>query len=191
MVKLIFRYGTINSSKTANLLMVAHNYTAQKKNIFLIKPSCDTRDSDIMIKSRAFQDGQIAHLIITPNIDNINEYIKDYSNIQCILVDECQFLSEDNINALRQIPLDIPVICYGLRTDFTGKLFSGSTRLFEIADTIEEIKTVCIHCNHKAIINSKFTFDSTGKKHIIYQGNQIDLGGEEKYEPLCWNCWKK
>ena len=190
MVKLIFRYGTMNSSKTANLLMVAHNYLAQKKEVFLIKPACDTRDSLTTIKSRAFEEGMLSNLVITPEMETIEEHIKVYDKIDCILVDECQFLSEKNIDALRSIDMDIPVICYGLRTDYKGKLFSGSRRLFEICDTIEEIKTVCVRCNKKAIINSKFLLIE-GVKNTIYEGEQIDLGGEEKYEPLCWNCWKK
>jgi thymidine kinase len=189
MPKIIFRYGTMNSSKTANLLMVAYNYQVQNKAIFLIKPSCDTRDSENKIFSRAFKEGVSCNLIITPEIDDINPYLPKDINIACILVDECQFLSSININALRTINQNVPIICYGLRTDFTTKLFPGSMRLFEIADTIEEIKTVCVNCNHKAIINSKFTIKENGTKEILYSGNQFDLGGEEKYEPVCWNCW--
>lgn len=191
MVKLVFRYGTMNSSKTANLLMVAHNYLAQNKEIYLIKPVCDTRDGLVSIKSRAFKEGMLCNLVMTPEMSSIEELLTEYTNLQCILVDECQFLSEKNIDALRKVKLDIPIICYGLRTDYKGKLFSGSRRLFEISDSIEEIKTVCVKCNKKAIINSKFIINEKGIRSIVYEGEQIDLGGEEKYEPLCWKCWEK
>lgn len=190
MVKLVFRYGTMNSSKTANLLMVAHNYLAQNKEICLIKPACDTRDGPKSIKSRAFKEGMNCDLIMDPQMTAIDEYITNYNNLQCILVDECQFLSEKNIDALRAVKFDIPIICYGLRTDYRGNLFSGSRRLFEVCDSIEEIKTICVKCNNKAIINSKFRINEEGCRTIIYEGDQIDLGGEEKYEPLCWKCWK-
>ena len=191
MVKLVFRYGTMNSSKTANLLMLTYNYLAQNKEFYLIKPACDTRDGLVSIKSRAFKEDMICNLVMHPEMDSIAELLTDYKNLQCILVDECQFLSEKNIDALRKLKLDIPVICYGLRTDYRGKLFSGSLRLFEVCDTIEEIKTVCVKCNNKAIINSKFIINEEGNRTIIYEGEQIDLGGEEKYEPICWNCWYK
>jgi len=191
MSKLTFRYGTMNSSKTANLIMVAHNYYSQDKQIFLIKPDCDTRFGNDMIKSRAFEKGLKADLILSPYTNDINTYINNYEKLECILVDECQFLSVENIEALRNINLNIPVICYGLRTDYRSKLFPGAQRLMEIADSIEEIKTVCVFCSNKAIINSKY-YVQENKQYIIKDGNiQIDLGGNEKYQPLCWNCWNK
>mgnify|MGYP006108747643 CR=1 FL=1 len=186
---LIFRYGTMNSSKTANLLMSAHNYIATNKKIFVIKPSTDKRFDINIIKSRAFSKGMIVDLIMSEEIEDISHYINN--EISCIFVDECQFLSCKNVDSLRNIKFDIPIICYGLRTDFKGKLFEGSRRLFEIADKIEEISTECVMCNRKAIINSKFIINGEGNREIIYDGNiSVDLGGEEKYQSVCWNCWK-
>ncbi len=191
MVKLIFRYGTMNSSKTANLLMVAHNYIDQDKKVILIKPKCDTRFGENNIKSRAFEQGMKADIILDPKETNLEHSLLLFKNPVAILVDECQFLSRENIDSLRNCNLDIPVICYGLRTDYTGQLFSGSLRLMEIADTIEEIKTVCVWCNNKATINAKYLVDDSGEKTIIRNGStEIDLGAEEKYIPICWNCWK-
>lgn len=190
MTKLIFRYGTMNSSKTANLLMIAHNFMSQNKNVFLIKPDCDTRFGNDIIKSRAFDTSFKVDLIMTKEISDINIYLEKYDNLQCILVDECQFLSVDNINAFRKINLNISIICYGLRTDYKTNLFEGSKRLLEIADEIEEIKTVCVNCSKKAIINSKYYIDKNTNKFIIKEGtNDIDLGSEDKYQSLCWNCW--
>jgi thymidine kinase len=190
MPKIIFRYGTMNSSKTANLLMVAYNYSAQDKQVFVIKPECDTRFGSDTIKSRAFENGIKADLMINPELEDINEYINVYEKLECILVDECQFLSSKNIEALRFVKRDVPIICYGLRTDYRSKLFPGSQRLMEIADTIEEIKTVCVCCSNKAIINAKYYIDKDNKIFIREGTSEIDLGGEEKYQPLCWKCWQ-
>ena len=191
MPKIIFRYGTMNSSKTANLLMIAHNFKSQNKNVFLIKPDCDTRFENDIIKSRALDTLFKADLIMTKEISDINIYLEKYDNIQCILVDECQFLSFDNINSFRKINLNIPIICYGLRTDYKTNLFEGSKRLLEIADEIEETKTICVNCSKKAIINAKYYIDkNTNNKCIIKEGtDDIELGYEDKYQSLCWNCW--
>jgi len=190
MPKLYFRYGTMNSSKTANLLMVAHNYRSQGKVAILIKPQIDTRDGLETIKSRAFSHKIDVDIILNSGTKDIsfNENISP----DCILVDEAQFLSMENVDALRNLPYDIPIMCYGLRTDYRSKLFPGAQRLMEVADNIEEIKTVCVNCHNKAIINAKYYLDSqTGKKIVIHDGSsEIDLGAEEKYNPLCWNCWK-
>ena len=188
MPKLYFRYGTMNSSKTANLLMVAHNYRSQGKQVLLVKPLCDNRFDLQMITSRAGQQ-MPADLLISPDMTSLS--ISD--QVVCILVDEAQFLSEINIDALRNISLNIPVICYGLRTDYLSKLFPGSKRLMEVADSIEEIKTICVVCEKKAIINAKFYIDEEeNRKKIIRDGSsRIDLGAEDKYQPMCWKCWKR
>ena len=187
MPKLYFRYGTMNSSKSSNLLMVAYNYISQCRKIILIKPKCDTRfGKNEIISSRALE-GIKADILLEP--DTCNFYIEN--GVECVLVDECQFLSEKNVEGLRLISQIIPVICYGLRTDYKGKLFIGSKRLMEIADEIEEIKTICINCNNKAIMNAKYYRNSDGKKIITKEGNNvIELGSEEKYQPMCWKCWK-
>lgn len=186
MKKLYFRYGTMNSSKTANLLMVAHNYHSQNRKVLLVKPDIDNRFGFDIIKSRALE-GMKADVILHSNDTAI---CVNMENVDCVLVDECQFMSEKNIDALRNLTEFAPVICYGLRTDYRGRLFTGSKRLFEVADTIEEIKTICVNCNKKAIINAKFSIvDNT--KTILHDGScELELGAEEKYQPMCWNCWK-
>lgn len=191
MPKLYFRYGTMNSSKSANLLMVAHNYKSQGRKILLIKPEVDVRSGAKTIASRAIP-GVDADIIMRPDVDHLIELTGKITteNVQCVLVDEAQFLSELNIDQLRSLTDVVPVICYGLRTDYKSRLFSGSKRLMEIADTIEEVKTVCSDCDKKAIINAKYYISSIHGKIITKEGSDdIDLGGEEKYQPLCWHCW--
>lgn len=185
MPKLYFKYGAMNSSKTANLLMIAHNYRTQGKNVILIKPSIDTRFGEFKITSRAME-GLNADIILSPDTDL---FCIDLENIHCILVDEAQFLSEKNVEDLRQLTNRVPVICYGLRTDYRSRLFTGSKRLMELADTIEEIKTICVQCNHKAIINAKFQQDKSSKTIIKDGSSKPDLGAEEKYQSMCWKCW--
>ena len=134
------------------------------------------------------------NLILAPEVTNISSFLNDVS---CILVDEAQFLSRDNVNMLRGISMTIPVICWGLRTDFTTKLFPGSQRLMEVADSIQEVKTICVGCERKAIVNAKFFRDSeNGSKNVIRElsretNSQIELGAEEKYQPMCWQCWQE
>ena len=182
-----FRFGTMNSSKTANLLMVAYNYRSRNKKIVIMKPSVDVRMSKTKIVSRAVP-AMEATEIIQPHTADFSHISTD---VKCVLVDEAQFLSDENVDALRTLSIRVPVICYGLRTDYRGKLFNGSKRLFEIVDTIEDISTVCDLCDGKAIINAKFGVDHKGKKHIINEGSGApDLGAEEKYMPLCWVCWR-
>ena len=106
-----------------------------------------------------------------------------------MLVDEAQFLSEKNVEALRALTKQIPVICYGLRTDYRSRLFTGSKRLLELADVIEEIKTICVKCDRKAIINSKFYTDNVNRIIVRDGSEEPDLGAEEKYQPMCWKCW--
>lgn len=180
-----FRYGTMGSSKTMNLLMVAYNYKQQHKNVLCLKPSIDNRSGADIISSRTGFERK-ADFIIKENdniIINLQEAIEN--NIVCILVDECQFLTKEHIDQLRQITKKITVICYGLRTDYMTNLFAGSKRLMEIADSIEEVKTICTYCNKKAIINMKKCGDTIIKKGCI----KPDIGGDEKYCASCWNCW--
>lgn len=189
MPKLYFRYGTMNSSKTANLLMVAHNYLAQKKSIFLIKPIIDNRTNINTISSRVGIN-MIAN-IVTTSETNLLE-IQQIRNCDCILVDECQFLTPLQIEQLRELTIYIPVICFGLRTDYKTNLFPGSRRLMELADNIEEVKTICVECNNKSIINAKFLIDEKGQKMIVREGSsEPDIGAEEKYQAMCWKCFSK
>lgn len=184
MAKLYFRYGTVGSAKTMNLLAVAHNYRQQEKKIILIKPTLDVRFGKSLIRSRAGLQEE-ADLLIDHN-ESIPESLLD--KLSCILVDEAQFLSPRNIDQLRLITIEknIPVICYGLRADFRGNLFPGSQRLMELSDTIEEIKTTCAYCNKKAIMNLKHTNGIPTR-----EGPSVDLGAEEKYFPACYGCYEE
>lgn len=196
MTKLYFKYGTMNSSKTANLLMVTHNYISQNRKVLLIKPQCDTRWGEDggtynLISSRVGTSMK-ADIVLAPDVTNISAFLVDVS---CVLVDEAQFLSTDNINMLRNIAMTIPVMCWGLRTDYTTKLFEGSKRLMEVADSIQEVKTICVGCERKSIVNAKFTIDQEAAGKIIIKNNdsknQVDLGSEDKYQPMCWQCWQE
>jgi thymidine kinase len=179
--KLYFRYGTMNSSKTMNLLMVAYNYEQQKKKIITIKPKIDNRFGEDYITSRTGMKRKADFVI-----DSIERIPTFYGqDIDCILVDEAQFLSPQQVEDLRMLSLTIPVICYGLRTDYRSILFPGSKRLMELSDSIEEIKTVCTYCSKKSIINMK-CIDGI----VIKSGDKcLDIGCEEKYIPVCWKCW--
>lgn len=188
MAKLYFRYGTVGSAKTLNLLAVAHNYRQQNKKVVLLKPSIDTRFGVEEIKSRAGLSMKADYLIY-PDSDVVEFKQKttdiDYPTFEganCIIVDEVQFLRAENIDQLLKVTIvmDIPVICYGLKTDFKGFLFQGSKRLMELADSIEEEKTTCAFCNKKAIFNLKL-IDGVA----VREGETIDLGTEEKYLPAC------
>jgi thymidine kinase len=182
MAKLYFRHGTVSSAKTLNLLAVAYNYKQQGKKVLLIKPSLDNRFGEDKIKSRAGLEQQ-ADLLVDEDTKISSSMLE---GISCVLVDEAQFLSVNLINQLREISVfkNIPVICYGLRADFRSKLFEGSQRLLELADTIEEVKTTCAFCNRKAIMNLKH---SNGLATI--EGPSVDLGAEEKYYPACYSCY--
>ena len=187
-----FKFGTMNSSKTANLLMLAHSYKNQNKKILLVKPSIDTRYNKDIIFSRAFKEGIKADLIINEEDSKLSIDYSSLSTLSCILIDEAQFLSRNIILDLKNISTFVPVICYGLRTDYKGHLFEGSKALFELADDIEQIKSICSFCDNIAIINSKFYISKEGKKVFIYEGSDnVDLGNEDKYQAVCWSCWRK
>lgn len=184
MAKLYFRYGAMGSAKTLNLLAVAHNYRQQGKEVLLLKPDFDDRFGKENIRSRAGL--QIsADLLVTSATDLL---AMDLEGICCILIDEAQFLAANIVEQLREITLsrNIPVICYGLRTDFRTHFFEGSRRLMELADSIEEVKTTCHYCNRKAIFNLKHL---NGKATI--EGPSIELGAEEKYFPVCHGCYSE
>lgn len=184
MAKLYFRYGTVGSAKTLNLLAVAHNYRQQGKEIVLLKPRLDNRFGEGVIKSRAGLE-QKADLLVDP--DTVLN-LMDFEHVSCVLVDESQFLSPFLVEQLRDVAshLSIPVICYGLRSDFRTVLFPGAARLMELADSIEEIKTTCAFCNHKATVNLKHR---NGLASL--DGPSVDLGAEEKYFPACYHCYTR
>lgn len=182
MAKLYFRYGTVGSAKTLNLLAVAHNYRQQGKRVVLLKPEMDTRFGKERIKSRAGLEMD-ADILVAPQTKLLE---MDWEGISCILVDEAQFISAAHIEELRKITLDksIPVICYGLRSDFRTRLFEGSRRLMELADSIEEVKATCHYCNRKSIANLKHV-----NGIAALDGPSVQLGAEEKYYPVCYKCY--
>ena len=193
--KLIFKYGVMGGGKTLHLMATAHNFQEHSIPFLIIKSEIDTRDGRGVIHSRAL--GSRECLSISTDA-NIYEIISKYMDIRhcyigCkafkwILVDEVQFLSKEQVEQLSAIAdnFGINIICYGLRTDFRGNLFEGSKRLFELADSFEEIKSSC-DCNNKAIFNARINSD----KKIILDGEQIDIGGDEKYTAMCRVCYFK
>ncbi len=182
MAKLYFRYGTVGSAKTLNLLAVCHNYRQQGKEVFLIKPEMDVRFGKEKVRSRAGLEMD-ADLLVGKETSIPREKLE---GISCILVDEAQFVSASIIDQLREISLEmeIPVICYGLRTDFKSFLFEGSRRLMELADSIEEVKSTCYFCNKKSIFNLKHVNGIATR-----EGPSIQLGAEELYFPVCYRCY--
>lgn len=185
MAKLYFRYGAVGSAKTLNLLAVAHNYRQQDKRVLIVKPGLDTRFGANQVRSRAGLEQQ-ADVVLHAG-KKVDE--AQLAGVDCLLVDEAQFLEPVVIDQLRHIAIafGIPVICYGLRTDFRRNLFPGSQRLLELADSIEEVKTTCAFCNRKAIYNLKM-FDGRVVGPEV-GGAVVDLGCEEKYLPACAGCY--
>ncbi|MEF3303995.1 thymidine kinase [Paenibacillus sp. GYB003] len=182
MAKLYFRYGAMNSGKSIEVLRTAHNYEEQGKRALLFTPAIDDRfgvgavTSRIGIKKEA--------VVITAKLDMFK--LAERERPDCILVDEAQFLTEGQVKALCDIvdELDIPVIAYGLRADFQGKLFEGSYHLMALADKIEEVKTVCWRCRRKATMNMRC------KDGVpVFEGEQIMIGGNESYLPVCRKCY--
>jgi thymidine kinase len=186
MPKLYFRHGAVSSAKTMNLLAVAHNYRLQGKNIVLLKPAMDVRYGTANITSRSGLTEK-ADFLIKHDTNILDLDLSKKEKVFCVLVDEVQFLNAAQIDQLRlaTVTWNAPVICYGLRTDFRTKLFPGSQRLLEVADTIEEVKTTCQFCNKKAIMNLKHV---NGKADT--SGPVVQLGAEEKYFPTCFKCYR-
>lgn len=190
---LSFFYGTMSSSKSLRLLSTAYNLEENNVQIMVLKPSLDTRDGEGIIKSRA---GLERKCVMVDKDVNLYKAVKTYRNVlatqfetlKWVIVDECQFLTTEQVNQLSDVVdfLDINVMCYGLRTDFQSHLFEGSKRLFELADKIEEIKSTCECGNKKTSINARF--DENGE--IITEGDQLLIGGNERYKSLCRKCWK-
>ena len=185
MAKLYFKYGAMGSSKTAQALITKYNYEENDLSVWLLKPGTDTRDGEKILRSRIGL--QSPADVISPETD-IYRLFQDTQEGRCdvIIVDECQFLTEKQIDQLRSLVNDynLPVMCFGLRTDFQTRLFPGSRRLMEVADTIQEIKTIC-DCGAKATVNARI--DSTG--HIVTEGAQVFLGGNDSYIAMCHRCY--
>lgn len=193
MAKLYFRYGAMGSSKSANILMVRYNYEERGQYAVLLKPRTDNRDGEHEIQSR---------IGLSAPVEYVDDFLKEISEswngkseehlyhgkkVDAVLVDEAQFLLEEEVDTLSDIVdfYDIPVICYGLRTDFLNHLFPGSKRLMEIADVIEEVPTVC-WCGKRAQCNTRY---ANGK--IVKEGAQIMLGSNESYVALCRKHYKE
>ena len=186
MAKLYFKYGAMGSSKTAQALTTKFNYEERNMKVWLIKPAIDTRDGESVVKSRIGLSAPCD--AIDKDEDLFKTFATKHSDVDVIIADECQFFTEAQIDGLRRIvdECDLPVLCFGLRTDFLCHLFSGSKRLFEIADSISEIKTIC-GCGSKATVNARL--DSN--MQVITEGAQVMIGGNETYLAMCHRCWQK
>ena len=184
MSKLYFKYGAMGSSKTAQALITKFNYEERGMRVWLIKPSIDDRDGADIIRSRIGLEAKCR--VITPEENIIDVFRHLDAHMDVIIGDECQFFTPEQIDNLREIvnDYDIPVLCFGLRTDFLTHLFPGSRRLLEVADSIDEIKTICA-CGRKAIVNARI--DGSGR--IVTEGSQIVLGGNDCYVAMCHACW--
>ena len=185
MAKLYFKYGAMGSSKTAQALITKYNYEENDLKVWLIKPSADTRDGRQILRSRIGLEAEVE--VIPPEMDILARFDETRrGDCNVIIVDECQFLTEQQIDELRAIVNDrnVPVMCFGLRTDFKTRLFPGSRRLMELADEIQEIKTMC-DCGAKATVNARID----GSGHIITQGAQVVLGGNDSYIAMCHKCY--
>ena len=184
MAKLYFKYGAMGSSKSAQALITQFNYEELGMKVWLIKPSIDDRDGKNIIRSRIGLQREAQ--VITPD-ENILETFSKLSGIDVIIADEAQFFTPAQIDQLRTIvdDEDLPVLCFGLRTDFLTHFFPGAQRLMELADSLTEIKTVCA-CGRKATVNARI--DANGR--IVTEGGQILLGGNDSYVAMCHKCWK-
>ncbi len=186
MAKLYFKFGAMGSSKTAQALITKFNYEERGMKVMLLKPMVDTRDGLTITRSRI---GLSAEAIAVADTQNIYDlYTTQYSACNVIIVDECQFLTPDQVDQLGQIVIDydVPVLCFGLATDFTTHMFPGSQRLFEIAESISEIKSIC-KCGSKATVNARL--DDNG--NVVFKGEQVCLGGNDRYVAMCRKCWLK
>ena len=184
MAKLYFKYGAMGSSKTAQALITKFNYAELGMSVWLIKPGTDTRDGADVIKSRIGLTAKAE--VIMPEDDIIAAYRRAGKH-DVIIADEAQFLTPEQIDGLRQLvdDEDLPVLCFGLRTDFLTHFFPGAQRLMELADSLTEIKTICA-CGRKATVNARI--DEQG--HIVTEGSQVLLGGNDRYIAMCHKCWK-
>ena len=184
MAKLYFKYGAMGSSKTAQALITKYNYEENGLKVWLMKPSADVRDGANVLRSRIGLEARVQ--VIAPGQDVFKLFTDTRSDCDVIIVDECQFMEPAQIDQLRAIVdnYDIPVMCFGLRTDFLTKLFPGSLRLLEVADTIQEIKTIC-DCGNKATVNARID----GEGHIVTEGAQVVLGGNDSYIAMCHKCY--
>jgi len=182
MGKLYFKYGAMGSSKTAQALMTKFNYEEKGCSVALMKPSVDTRDGAEIVKSRIGLEDK--GILINPKM-NLYEWYLSNRKYDVMVIDEAQFLTPQQIEQLKDVAIEfIPVLCFGLRNDFQTQMFPGSKRLFELADSLTEIKSVC-KCGRKAEVNARI---QDGR--IAKAGEQILLGGSDQYIGMCYQCWK-
>lgn len=186
--KLYFRYGTMGSAKTALLLTTAYNFEERHMDYLCLKPVIDTRESKNVIRSRIGIERECRWIYQNTNIYNLaRDLYRQGRFVEWYLIDEAQFLTEAQVDQLARVvdEMGSNVICYGLRTDFQTHLFEGSRRLFEIADTIDEIKSTC-NCGHKTIVNARI--DANG--NFVEEGAQVEIGGDDRYVAVCRKCWR-
>ena len=184
MAKLYFKYGAMGSSKTATALITKYNYEERGMRVWLIKPAADNRDGEFTLRSRVGLTAEAE--AVGPDKDICALYAKR-EKADVIIVDECQFMTAKQIDELRELVdrEDLPVLCVGLRTDFQTKLVPGSRRLFELADSITEIKTIC-DCGRKATVNARLSPDG----YVVTEGSQVFLGGNDSYIAMCHKCYQ-
>ncbi len=184
MAKLYFKFGAMGCSKTAQALITKFNYEERNMKVLLLKPAIDNRDGANTVRSRI---GLHEEAVAVKEDENLYEkYLKNFSDCNVIIVDECQFLTPEQVDQLADIVIEknIPVLCFGLSTDFTTHLFPGSKRLFEIAQSITEIKSVCT-CGAKATVNARLD----DKGNVVTEGSQVCIGGNDRYVAMCRKCW--
>ena len=186
MAKLYFKYGAMGSSKTAQALITKFNYEERGMRVLLLKPATDTREAEGIISSRV---GLTSPCVtVSESEDLFALFSSEKPHPDVVIADESQFFTAKQVDGLRAVvdEFNVPVLCFGLRTDFTTKLFSGSARLFEVADSIAEIKTIC-SCGAKATVNARL--GASGR--VVVHGEKIVIGGNEKYIAMCHKCWQK
>lgn len=188
MPKLYFKYGVMGSSKSAQALMCKFNYEQKGFRVLLLKPNIDTRDDingQTLVTSRI---GLKSHAFAFSNNFNLYDFILKEHNqnpLGAVIIDEAQFCTKQQIEELKLATAFVPVLCYGLKTNFKSVLFEGSKRLLEIADSLTEIKSVC-KCGKKALINARIV---NGKTQT--EGEEVLIGGDSVYESMCYECWRK
>lgn len=189
MAKLFFRYGTTSSGKSLDLIRIAYNYEENGSEVLILTSKIDDRYGTDIVKSRTGVSKEALAVTKDDDLFKIVEYKKDLNKIGCVLIDEVQFFSEEQMYQLANIvdKLNIPVIAYGLRGDFKLEKFETTATLMTICDEMEEIKTICAHCvNKKAVVSARYVNDI-----VVGSGKQVEIGGNEKYKPLCRECWNK
>ena len=188
MAKLYFYYSAMNAGKTTNLLQSRHNYVERGMNTLVIKPRIDSRSGENRVRSRIGLEAEAVDVDASINLLDLVQNASETQPIDCVLVDEAQFLSSDQVDQLTEIvdALTIPVLAYGLRTDFLGALFEGSRQLLALSDELREIKTIC-HCGRKATMVVRFD----GEGQPMHSGDQIQIGGNETYVSMCRRHFKE